>query len=111
MIDEENDIQEDIKIIAFKVGMTIYELLQFIKSEFKGSIAYNCDISFMYHFFNECDKEVFNEYINGYLQNFNNTNNINSFENNKIYFKEFYDSYRVMNKLCGEVDDDWMKWF
>ena len=101
---EENKIKEDFKDVAFKMGMTISELLQFIKSEFSGSFAYNCDISFMYHFFDECDREIFNKFINGYLENFNNSNNENSFEDNRIFFQNFWDSYKVLNKLCDGIE-------
>jgi len=99
--------------IEFNIGMSEDDFFYFVAREFNARTHnYQQNEGTEYFFFNRDDAEVFCNFLNSYTQQFftRELDIKHSRDENYKFFREFYDSYKVLNKLCGEIDDDWMKW-
>ena len=86
------------KYLIFAMGMNDYEFCKFVLKRFNVN---QCSLNCVLYFLNRESAEIFSNFLNTYMYHFNkNLHNKNSLEDNKVFFQEFYNSYKVMEKLC-----------
>ena len=100
--DDDNIFARKDDNILFNLGINACEFSSFIHKNFNGLFTvYDLKFeSWSYDFETIQEAKNYCNFINLYTQSLIDKK-LNSFEDNKVFFQEFYDSYKVIEKLCG----------